>query len=58
MKILWNIAMNYMLHNMIVFRILILFPIADPLVVTVVRKSDVNFMINEIISNTYTCAWI
>lgn len=37
------IAMNYMLHNMIVFRILILLPIADPLVVTVVRKSDVNF---------------
>lgn len=36
------IAMNYMLHNMIVFRILILLPIADPLVVTVVRKSDVN----------------
>lgn len=43
MKILWNIAMYYMLDNMIVFRILILLPIADPLVVTVVRKSDVNF---------------
>lgn len=43
MKFLWNFAMRYMLHNMIVFRSLILFPLADPLVVTVVKIFDVNF---------------
>lgn len=43
--------MSYMLHNMIVFRSLILFPLADPLVITVVKIFGVNFfMINEIIT--------